>query len=81
MACGGQFSRHDETIAAHRTLPCGTVLQVTNRKTGVSIRMVVKDRGPFTGNRKLDVSYGAAVKLRFVEAGVVTLDVIIIGTP
>jgi rare lipoprotein A len=56
--------------AAHRTLPFGTKLRVTNVKTGKSVVVRVNDRGPFIPGRELDLSYSAAETLGMVEQGV-----------
>ena len=56
--------------AAHRTLPFGTKLKVTCATTGKSVVVKVNDRGPFHGNRVLDLSYGAAKALGTVGKGV-----------
>jgi rare lipoprotein A len=55
--------------AAHRTLPLGTVIRVTNLENGKSIDTRVTDRGPFSRNRILDLSYGAARELGFADEG------------
>jgi rare lipoprotein A len=80
-ACGQHFNMNDSTIAAHRTLPCGTILSVTNPRNGRKIRMVVQDRGPFALGYSLDVSYAAARKLGFLTQGIATLDVEVVGVP
>lgn len=56
---------HDKTkfMAAHRTLPFGTKLLVINHRTGKECVVTVNDRGPFTPNRVLDLSYAAAKHL------------------
>ena len=56
--------------AAHRTLPFGTKLKITCTSTGKSVLVKVNDRGPFHGNRVLDLSYGAAKALGTVDKGV-----------
>jgi rare lipoprotein A len=56
--------------AAHRFLPFGTHLRVTNVRNGKSTELVVVDRGPFTGGRLIDVSASAAETLGFKHAGV-----------
>ncbi len=56
--------------AAHRTLPFGTKLRVTNEKTGKSVVVRVNDRGPFIPGRELDLSYSAAESLGMIEQGV-----------
>ncbi|HKR63396.1 MAG TPA: septal ring lytic transglycosylase RlpA family protein [Thermoanaerobaculia bacterium] len=60
--------------AAHRTLPFGTILEVTNPKTGRSVWVRVNDRGPYIANRIIDLSYAAAQKIGLVEAGVGDVD-------
>ena len=55
--------------AAHKTLPFGTIVEVTHERTGKSIQVRVNDRGPFAKNRIIDLSYGAARKLGIVETG------------
>ena len=49
--------------AAHRQLPLGTWVRVTNLRNGRSITVRVNDRGPYVGNRIIDLSYGAAEML------------------
>ena len=55
--------------AAHRSLPLGTKLHVTNPENGASVVVRVNDRGPFIKGRVLDLSKGAARKLGFIKAG------------
>lgn len=74
MANGERFDPHD-MVAAHKTLPFGTRLRLTNPRTGKKVHVVVKDRGPFIKGRSLDVSKGAAEKLGFLARGVTTLQV------
>ncbi len=69
MANGQPFDMFADT-AAHRDLPLGTRLKVTNPKNGRSVEVAVTDRGPFIPGRSLDLSLGAARKLGVVEAGV-----------
>ena len=69
MACGGTY-QPDKMIAAHRTLPCGTELKVTNKANGRSVVVTVQDRGPF-GDKDtiLDLSRRAARELDYIDAG------------
>jgi len=64
--------------AAHRTLPFGTRLRVTNLATGQSVTVRVNDRGPYIPGRVVDVSGSAANELGIVESGIakVKLDVV-----
>jgi rare lipoprotein A len=76
-ANGEKFDTHELT-AAHRTLPFGTRLRVTNVATGKSVTVRVNDRGPFIPGRVVDVSYAAAETLGMVDGGIakVKLDVV-----
>ncbi len=56
--------------AAHRTLPFGTRVRVTNLKNGRSVVVTITDRGPFRRGRIVDVSRRAARDLGFLRAGV-----------
>ena len=55
--------------AAHRTLPFGTKLVVTNQRNGKSVTVRINDRGPFIRGRVLDLSKAAAHQLGFVKSG------------
>ncbi len=63
-ASGEDFDMFEFT-AAHRTLPLGTFVKVTNLKNGKWIIVRVNDRGPYVGNRIMDLSYSAARMLNF----------------
>jgi rare lipoprotein A len=67
-ASGEIFDMH-ELVAAHRTLPLGTVARVTNLANGRSVVLRINDRGPYIKGRILDVSKGAAKVLAFLRAG------------
>ncbi len=65
----GERMRPSAMTAAHRSLAFGTRLKVTNKKTGKSVVVRINDRGPFTRDRVLDVSKGAAQQLGMIRAG------------
>jgi rare lipoprotein A len=67
----GELFDMTEMTAAHRTLPLGTRLRVTNLENGRMVRVRVNDRGPYVAGRVLDLSHGAAQRLDMVERGVV----------
>jgi rare lipoprotein A len=70
-ASGERFDRHQLT-AAHRTLPLGTRVRVTNTRNGRSVEVRINDRGPYGGHgRIIDVSEAAARRLDMIDAGVV----------
>ena len=60
-------------VAAHRTLPMGTRLLVTNPRSGRSAHVVIRDRGPFVRGRSLDISSSVASQLGFGKSGVLSL--------
>jgi rare lipoprotein A len=76
-ASGERFDRHALT-AAHRSLKFGTRVRVTNQRNGRSVIVRINDRGPYSHNRIIDLSEGAARELQMIDAGVVpvTLQVI-----
>ena len=55
--------------AAHRSLPFGTRLRVTDKRTGRTVTVIVNDRGPFTKGRVLDLSLAAAKQLHMIDRG------------
>ncbi len=67
-ASGERFDP-DALTAAHRTLPFGTRLRVTNERSGRSVIVRVTDRGPFHGSRILDLSKAAARRIGMVQSG------------
>ena len=73
-ASGEKFNTHDMT-AAHRTLPFGTRLRVTNVATGRSVTVRVNDRGPYIPGRVVDVSGSAANELGITESGIANVKV------
>jgi rare lipoprotein A len=70
-----------QLTAAHRSLPFGTVLDVINPKTSQTVRVRVNDRGPYVGNRVLDLSYAAAQQIGLIEPGTgeVEMKVVTVG--
>ena len=64
--------------AAHKTLPIPCYARVTNLGNGKSITVRVNDRGPFHSDRVIDLSYGAAVKLGYMEAGTAQVEVVVV---
>jgi rare lipoprotein A len=75
-ASGERFNKHALT-AAHRSLPMGTHVRVTNTRNGKSVVVRINDRGPY-GRAMIDLSEAAAKQLDMIEAGVVpvTLEVV-----
>ena len=67
-ASGTRFNRHALT-AAHRSLPFGSRVRVTNLANGKSLIVLINDRGPFVRKRIIDVSEAAARQLGFIGRG------------
>jgi rare lipoprotein A len=79
-ANGERYDQNGMT-AAHRTLPLGTRVKVTDVDTGREVEVRINDRGPFKRGRVIDLSYAAARKLRMVERGLARVRVESLGRP
>ena len=66
----GEVFRPGTLTAAHRTLPFGTKVRVTNLNNGRSTVVRINDRGPFHGHRVIDLAHGAANQLGVVASGI-----------
>jgi peptidoglycan lytic transglycosylase len=77
---GEVYNMHAMT-AAHRTLPLGSIVRVTNVKTGNSTLLKITDRGPFVDGRIIDVSYAAAKQLDIWQPGVARVKLEVLQTP
>jgi rare lipoprotein A len=71
-ANGERYNAYGKTTA-HRYLPFGTKLRVTNQRNGKSVIVRVNDRGPFVGGRSLDLSYGAFSSISSPGQGVASV--------
>ncbi len=67
-----------EASAAHKTLPIPCYARVTNLDNGQSVVVRINDRGPFHSDRLIDLSYGAAVKLGYMEKGTARVEVAVL---
>jgi len=72
-ASGERFDERKLT-AAHRHLPFGTIVRVTNEQNGKSVEVRINDRGPWTGGRLIDLSSAAADELDMKRSGVVPVE-------
>jgi rare lipoprotein A len=79
-ASGEIFDMHGIS-AAHRTLPFGTVVEVTNLNNGRRLDVRINDRGPFVRGRILDLSKAAAAQLDMVVAGIARVELRIVDRP
>jgi rare lipoprotein A len=77
-ASGAIYNQNAMTLA-HKSLPFGTKLLLTNTKNGRTVCAKVNDRGPYHGGRTFDVSKAVATKLGFVGAGTAKLSAVVNG--
>lgn len=75
----GEIYDKGAMTAAHRTLPFGTRVRVTNLNNGRSVELRINDRGPFVSGRIIDSSRRAARELDFLREGVVPVRVEVLG--
>lgn len=75
----GSIFNTQELTAAHRTLPFGTMIRVTNVENNQSVVVEVSDRGPYVNDRILDLSKAAATKLGYAEDGVGHVKMTVLG--
>ncbi|MEO5358045.1 MAG: septal ring lytic transglycosylase RlpA family protein [Nitrospirae bacterium YQR-1] len=75
----GEIYDMNAMTAAHKTLPFGTILRVTNPNTGASAEVIVNDRGPFIAGRDLDLSYSAAKNVGVYGPGTMTVQIDYLG--
>jgi rare lipoprotein A len=80
-AANGQIYDQNGISAAHRTLPMGSLIRVTNLQTGQSAIMRITDRGPFVPDRILDLSIGAAREVGVWRPGTAMVRIDVYDTP
>ena len=76
-----RFHDNEDYVAAHRTLPFGTFVRVTNLKNMKSVIVSIMDRGPRKKSRIIDVSAIAARELDFVRAGITRVRIEVVPGP
>jgi peptidoglycan lytic transglycosylase len=69
LTSSGERYHHKQLTAAHKTLPFGTIVRVTNVANNKSVEVRINDRGPYVDGRIIDLSRSAAEKLGFVNQG------------
>ena len=79
LTANGEIFNSYGLTAAHRSLPFGTKVRVTNLRNGRSVIVRINDRGPFIKGRIIDLSAGAAQKLNMVGNGVANVQIDILG--
>lgn len=77
-ASGQRYDRSKFT-AAHRTLPFGTMVRVTNQKNNLTVTVRVNDRGPQKRSRIIDLSAAAAKEIKMISDGIVRVGIEIVG--
>jgi rare lipoprotein A len=80
-AADGEIFDMNTLVAAHRTLPFGSILRVTNLNNGRDVEVRVIDRGPFVGDRILDLARAAAVSLDMIGTGTAPVRIELLSSP
>jgi rare lipoprotein A len=80
-AADGEIFDMNSLVAAHRTLPFGSILRVTNLNNGREVQVRVIDRGPFVGDRILDLARAAAVSLDMIGTGTAPVRIELLSGP
>jgi rare lipoprotein A len=80
-AADGEIFDMNSLVAAHRTLPFGSILRVTNLNNGRDVQVRVIDRGPFVGDRILDLARAAAVALDMIGTGTAPVRIELLSGP
>jgi len=79
-ASGERFDMHSFT-GAHKKLPFGTIIRVTNLRNGKEVFIRVNDRGPFVKGRIVDLSRAAAKAIDFTNKGVIRVRIDVVSLP
>jgi rare lipoprotein A len=75
MTANGEKFDQKALTAAHKTLPFGTLLKVTNLDNGKTVQVRINDRGPYVGDRLIDLSKAAAQQLDMMGSGLANVEV------
>ena len=81
QAANGEIYDMEKLTAAHRTLPFSTWVRVENIANGKSVDVRITDRGPFVGDRIIDLSHAAAQQIEMIGPGVANVRVVVIANP
>lgn len=76
----GEIFDMNALTAAHKTLPFGTVVKVTNLENNKSVNVRINDRGPFVAGREIDISKAAATKLDMIKTGTARVSLTIVSS-
>ena len=80
LTANGERYNENDLTAAHKTLPFGTRVEVTNLANGRRVTLRINDRGPFVEGRIIDVSFRAAQSLDFVQQGLTQVEVKVLSS-
>jgi len=75
----GEIMDPERKTAAHRSLPFGSLVRVTDLETGKTVEVIVNDRGPFVDGRIIDLSFAAAREIDLVDRGVAPVRLQVLG--
>ncbi len=75
QTANGEIYRKGKLTAAHKTLPFGTKVKVTNLQNGKKVKVRINDRGPFVGGRIIDLSKKAARRIDILNVGVSPVEI------
>src|SRR5688572_27128366 len=78
FTASGEKYKHNKLTGAHKTLPFGTKVKVTNLANNISVEVIINDRGPYVDGRVIDVSRSAAEKLGFINQGLAEVSIEVI---
>ncbi len=78
QTASGEKYKHKKLTAAHKFLPFGTIVKVTNLENKESVEVRINDRGPFVEGRVIDLSRSAAEKLKFINQGLAEVQIEVI---
>lgn len=81
QTANGEIYDMNAFTAAHRTLPFGSVVEVTNLDNGATVFVRINDRGPFVANREIDLSKAAANALGILNQGIGRVSIKLISSP
>lgn len=79
LTASGEKYKHSRLTAAHKTLPFGTIIKVTNLDNQKTVEVKINDRGPYVANRIIDLSKSAAEQLGFTNKGLVEVRIAILN--
>jgi rare lipoprotein A len=80
-ASNGEIYDMDKLTAAHRTMPFGTIVEVRNLSNAREVQVRITDRGPFVGDRIIDLSRAAARQIQMIGPGTAKVRLRVVGLP